>query len=378
VRRRHRRDAEIGQAMRILILNWRDPKNPRAGGAETFTFEVARRLVEAGDYVEWFSATFPGAASEEEIEGIRVVRRGRQWTVHWQAFGNYRNSHSKRFDVVIDEVNTMPFFTPLWCDKPKGMLVFQLAREVWWYESPFPFNALGYAAEPQYLKLYRKTPVLTISESTEKDLRHLGFTGPITVLPIGIEPISGQAEHKWSVPTFLFVGRLVPSKQVPDILRAFSLFHHEVGDGRLWLIGDGKASHIRQLKRQAASLSAADKIEFCGRVSAAEKAQRMSAAHMLLMASVREGWGLAISEAAALGTPSVVYDAPGLRDAVKDWETGRVVPPSPDELAKAMVELWNDQTVYLRIAAAAKESVKRLSFDVTASLFREAIARINA
>ena len=96
------------------------------------------------------------------------------------------------------------------------------------------------------------------------------------------------------------------------------------------------------------------------------------------MSSVREGWGLATSEAAAFGTPSVVYDAPGLRDAVKDWETGRVVPPLPAELAKAMVQLWNDQPLYRRIAAAAKESVRRLSFDATASLFREALARANA
>jgi glycosyltransferase involved in cell wall biosynthesis len=364
--------------MRILILNWRDPKNPRAGGAETFTFEVARRLVKAGDEVEWFSAGFPGAPAQEEVEGIRLVRQGKQWTVHWKAFGHYRNSHSKRFDVVIDEVNTMPFFTPLWSDIPKRMLVFQLAREVWWYESPFPLSALGYAAEPQYLKLYRKVPVLTISDSTERDLRRLGFTGPITVLPIGIEPLREQEQKKLAVPTFLFVGRLVPSKQVPDILRAFSIFHQEIGDGQLWLIGDGNESHVQQLKRQAAELGLADKIVFCGRVSADEKAQRMSAAHMLLMASVREGWGLAISEAASFGTPSVVYDAPGLRDAVKDMETGRVVPPSQKELAKAMVQLWNDQALYRRIAEAARESVKRLSFDATASLFREALGRTNA
>jgi glycosyltransferase involved in cell wall biosynthesis len=364
--------------MRILILNWRDPKNPRAGGAETFTFEVARRLVEAGDEVEWFSAAFPGAAPEEEVDGIRLVRQGRQWTVHWKAFGHYRNCHSNRFDVLVDEVNTMPFFTPLWSDIPKRMLVFQLAREVWWYESPFPLNALGYAAEPQYLKLYRKTPVLTISKSTENDLRHLGFSGPITVLPIGIDPLPEQAQQKLSVPTFLFVGRLVPSKQIPDILRAFSLFHQAIGDGQLWLVGDGNESYIRQLKRQALDLGVAAKVEFCGRVSADEKSKRMSAAHMLLMSSVREGWGLATSEAAAFGTPSIVYDAPGLRDAVKDWETGRVVPPSPAELAKAMLQLWKDQVLYRRIATAAKESVKRLSFDTTASLFREALGPVNA
>jgi glycosyltransferase involved in cell wall biosynthesis len=360
--------------MRILILNWRDPKHPRAGGAEAFTFEVARRLVATGDEVEWFSASFPGATAEEDLEGIRLVRAGKQWTVHWHAFTRYRDSVSKRFDVVIDEVNTMPFFTPLWSHTPRRMLMFQLAREVWWYETPFPLNALGFAAEPQYLKCYRTTPVLTISKSTEDDLRRLGFTGPVTVLPIAIEPISEPLGQKPEVPTFIFVGRLVPSKRIPDILRAFAAFRRETGDGQLWLIGDGDPRYVKRLEQQAAALQVAGSTHFLGKVSAPEKHDRMAAAHMLLMASVREGWGLATTEAAACGTPSIVYDAPGLRDAVKHGETGLVVPPSPEAMAKAMLQLWNDESAYQRMARAAAQSARMLSFDATTALFRGAIA----
>lgn len=361
--------------MRILILNWRDPKNPRAGGAEAFTFEVARRLVAIGDEVEWFSASFPGAIPEENLEGIRLVRAGKQWTVHWHAFARYRDSVRKRFDVVIDEVNTMPFFTPLWSQIPRWMLMFQLAREVWWYETPFPLNALGFAAEPQYLKFYRTTPVLTISSSTEDDLRRLGFTGPVTVLPIAIEPIAEPLGQKLKVPTFLFVGRLVPSKRIPDILRAFAAFRRETGDGQLWLIGDGDQRYVKQLEHQAATLKVTGSTHFFGRVSAKEKHERMAAAHLLLMASVREGWGLSTTEAAACGTPSVVYDSPGLRDAVKHGETGLVVTPSPDALARAMLQLWNDEALYQHMATAASQSARLLSFDATTALFRMAIAR---
>jgi glycosyltransferase involved in cell wall biosynthesis len=361
--------------VRILILNWRCPRNPRAGGAEAFTFEVARRLVAEGDEVEWFSATFPSAPATEELDGVQLVRKGRQWTVHWDAYRHYRHSIGERFDAVIDEVNTVPFFTPLWCGIPRWMLIFQLAREVWWYESPFPLNALGYAAEPQYLKCYRTTPVLTISNSTEADLRHMGFSAPITVLPVGVEPIVEPVGKKLSVPTFLYVGRLVPSKRVGDIVRAFAAFHQETRDGQLWLIGEGKESYVRQLKAVAAALNVVENVQFCGRVSAGEKHQRMAAAHLLLMASVREGWGLATTEAAACGTPSVVYDAPGLRDAVRDGETGRVVSPTPRAMAKAMLQLWNDPALYRRMAAAATESARRLSFDATTALFRGAIGQ---
>src|ERR1700726_624485 len=141
--------------MRILILNWRCPANPKAGGAEILTFEVARRLVSSGDEVEWFAAGFPGSLPEEMVEGIHFVRAGRQSTVHWRAYRRYRGQLRNRFDIVIDEVNTVPFFTPLWANIRSVMLIYQPAREVWWYESRFPLSAIGYLLEPIYLQFYR-------------------------------------------------------------------------------------------------------------------------------------------------------------------------------------------------------------------------------
>src|SRR5438105_14229636 len=100
--------------MRILILNWRCPCNPHAGGAEIVTYEIARRLVEQGCYVEWFASSFPGALNCEDLGGIRVVRGGRQWSVHLAAFRHYRGKLRGKFDAIVDQVNTVPFFTPLW------------------------------------------------------------------------------------------------------------------------------------------------------------------------------------------------------------------------------------------------------------------------
>src|SRR5207245_4914322 len=132
---------------------------------------MARRWVVGGDSVEWFTAGFPGASSEADLDGVHVVRAGRQWTVHARAMARYRGRLEGRFDVVIDEVNTIPFFTPLWAGIPTALLIYQLAREVWWYESPLPVNAAGFALEPLYLRAYRSTPAFTISSSTEACLR---------------------------------------------------------------------------------------------------------------------------------------------------------------------------------------------------------------
>jgi glycosyltransferase involved in cell wall biosynthesis len=362
--------------VRILILNWRCPKNPRAGGAELFTLEVAKRLVSGGDEVEWFSASYPDAAPEEDIDGIHVVRAGRQWTVHLRAFLHYRGKLRSRFDVVVDEVNTMPFFTPLWAGVPVFLLIFQLAREVWWYESPFPVNAIGFAAEPLYLRCYRNSQVLTISASTEKDLRKLGFSGPITIVPVGRETVEPATTAKATTATFLYVGRLSPSKRIPDVIHAFGLFRDAERTGQLWLVGDGPVEYRRKLQHLVSALGLSDHVEFCGRVSVAEKYTRMAQSHMLLLASAREGWGLVVIEANSCGTPAVVYDVPGLRDAVRNNETGLVVEPSPLELARGMQRLWDEPELYSRVAAEARRWSTTFSFDTAAATVRERLRLI--
>ena len=110
--------AERAAPLRILILNWRDIRHPAAGGAERVTYEMARRWGEWGHHVTWFAASFPGAAGRETIDGIDVWRAGSQATVHWQAFRHYRRHFEGRFDVIVDEVNTLPFFTPLYAREP--------------------------------------------------------------------------------------------------------------------------------------------------------------------------------------------------------------------------------------------------------------------
>jgi len=359
--------------VRILILNWRDLKNPRAGGAEVLTHEIAKRLVSRGDHVEWFSATYPGAPSTEEVDGVRIVRGGRQWTVHWQAFMRYRGNLRARFDVVVDEVNTVPFFTPLWADIPVFMLIYQLAREVWWYESPFPINALGYLLEPIYLRCYRRTPVFTISASTSNDLGRLGFSGPVTIVPIGVDASLQAVGRKAAVPTFVYVGRVSRSKRIGDILLAFANFRKAEASARLWVIGQGPPNYVRKLKMTADRLGLRRTVSFFGQLSAAEKNRRLGEAHVLLMTSVREGWGMVVSEANACGTPAVVYDVPGLRDSVRNGDTGLVVGATPEELTAGMLLLWRDKDLYRRLADQALAASHSASFDTTASIIRKEI-----
>ena len=339
------------------------------------THEIARRLVAKGDQVEWFTAAFPGALAEEDLDGIHVIRAGSQSTVHWSAFRRYRGRLRDRFDAVIDEVNTIPFFTPLWANIPCVMLIHQLAREVWWYERELPLSAIGYVAEPYYLRPYRKLPVLTVSASTKADLRRLGFEGPITIVPEGLELLSGAAISKASRPTFLYVGRLCPSKRVSHIIHAFAAVRTTLREAVLWLVGDGDARYVRSLHHLVHRLGLSREVQFLGWLPSFEKQRRMAAAHALVMTSVREGWGLVVTEANACGTPAVVYNVAGLRDSVRNEETGLVVEPSPARLAQGMLRLTTDSALHARLTNQARKWSHDFSFDRTASIMRDAIAR---
>src|SRR5207249_969771 len=186
-----------------------------------------------------------------------------------------------------------------------------------------------YALEPMYLRAYRRTPALTFGQSTASDLRRLGFHGQISVLPVGIEPIEVGIIQKASEPTFVYVGRLAPSKRVNELVEAFATFHQQANGGRLVLIGSGPSRYERELRQIAMRLGVAEHVEFSGWLRGAAKHQRMAEAHALVMASVREGWGLVVSEANACGTPAIVYNVRGLCDSVRNEVTGLVVWSGP-------------------------------------------------
>jgi glycosyltransferase involved in cell wall biosynthesis len=311
------------------------------------------------------------------MDGVHIVRAGRQWTVHWSAFRRYRRKLSLHFDLVIDEVNTIPFFTPLWSDIPVVMFIHQLAREVWLYESPFPLSVLGFATESLYLRTYRNAPVITVSDSTRSDLLGLGFQGMISVVPQGLLPMaSSEPTEKAEVPTLIYVGRLSPSKRIEHMIRALALYRHATGQGTLWLVGGGSAAYRDSIERLAKKLNVSDRVVFWGRVTEPVKLQLMARAHLLLMTSVREGWGLVVSEANACGTPAVVYDVPGLRDSVRSGVTGYVVDQRPETLAACIERVLGDRRAYNATARRARSTAETMSFDKTADAVEALLATV--
>lgn len=319
--------------MRILAYNWRDLAHPRAGGAEVYIHAVAREWIAQGHDVTLFCASVEGRPEREDVDGLHVVRRGGRFSVYREARRFYEREGHGRFDLVVDEVNTRPFLTPRYvADVPIVAIVHQVCREIWRYEMPLPIALLGrYWLEPRWLKAYRDVPVVTVSESSKESLEAYGLEN-VTVVPEGHDPLPRpRAVAREVAPTLLFVGRLSANKRPDHAIEAFRQVRRALPEAHLWVVGDGPMR--RRLERDAPP-----GVSFFGRVDDATKRQLMARAHAVVATSVREGWGLVVTEAAEVGTPTIAYDLPGLRDSVQT-SGGVLVAANPHALAARVLEL---------------------------------------
>ena len=328
--------------MRILICNWKDRRHPAAGGAEVYTDECARRWSAAGHAVTLLCAAVAGEPEQDDRPGYRVVRRGSRLGVY-RAARHFIRSHSDRFDVIVDEVNTRPFFAHLHAGStPVVALVHQVAREVWFHETPLPIALIGrFVLEPRWLRSYADIPTLTVSESSAQSLRSYGLRR-LHVVPEGVELPGGLCVPmaKADVPTVAFCGRLVSTKRPDHAIAAFERATDRLGQGaELHIIGGGPLEDA--LRR-----SAPPGVVLHGLVDQRRKYEILGRAHALVCTSQREGWGLVVSEAAAVGTPTIGYDVAGLRDSVRAAD-GVLVEPTIDALADAIaahVPRWRSQS----------------------------------
>jgi glycosyltransferase involved in cell wall biosynthesis len=358
--------------MKLLWLNWRCWLNPAMGGAEVFTYEVAKRWAASGHEICLFTSKFSGSKNEEIVDGVKIVRSGGRFTVYREAKRTYNNRFKKEgFDVVIDEINTKPFFAPKFVQNGERViaLIHQLAREYWFYETPFPANYIGYHyLENHWLKQYVDVPTVTVSKSTLDDLEGLGFRD-VSIVPEGLNfTASAALPKKNQKPILVYSGRLKKAKRPDHAIKAFKLVKEKFSNAELWVFGDGPLR--RKLERISGS-----SVTFFGSIDNDRRRALLSESWILVVPGVREGWGLNIVEANALGVPSVAYDVAGLRDSIKNSETGLLVESGNlKALADTLVGLLQDEPRRLKLSLNALSYAKEFNWDRTAKEFMNRIA----
>ncbi|MDW5561795.1 MAG: glycosyltransferase family 4 protein [Methanomassiliicoccus sp.] len=349
----------------MLLFNWRDIKNPQAGGAEVYTHQIMKRLVERGHEVTIFSSMFEGGLKEERIDGITVVRSGSRYSVYRRA-GQFYNSSKVRYDVVIDEINTVPFMTPRFVTRGERIvaLIHQLAREFWYYEMPYPVAWMGYNYfERKWLSRYRDIQTVTVSDSTRNELLEMGFKNVI-IVPNGLNVTKlDKVPPKTSHPSMIFVGRMKKAKCPHHVVEAYRILKQRFPDLTLVAAGDG---YLRSELQKANP-----DIEFLGYVDRETRDSRVRESWVIAVPGVREGWGQVVTDANALGTPAVGYNIPGLRDSIKDGYNGLLTPPTPVDLSNGIARLLGDERLRMEMGNNGLEWAGRFSWDVSADAFEK-------
>jgi glycosyltransferase involved in cell wall biosynthesis len=340
-----------------VMVSWRDPAHPRAGGAERYTEQITAVLAEAGMRVTWLAPAVAGAPTIEQRCGVRIVRTGRG-AMHVVAAADFLRRRRGSVDLVIDQANGYPMFTYLAYSGPRLLLVHQLAREIWFLHAWWPIAALAYVLEPAMLRPYRGTTTITVSASTRTDLQRLGFRD-VRIVPNAVAASEAPLprERPWP-PHFVAIGRMVPSKRFGHLLSAFDEVRAAIPDARLTLLGSGLGAHADELIARVARTTNA-RLERS--VSEERKWRVLAGATALVATSTREGWGITVSEAHAVGTPSVAYDVPGLRDSTRAGVDGLLCSPTPSDAARAMVRLASEDALWRRchdgaLAAAVRQT----------------------
>lgn len=366
--------------MNILALNWNDLKNPYAGGAEVHLEELLRRLVKSGHRVTLFCSGFDGCRSEEEVEGIRIVRRGNRFNFNLVAPLHLRRLvRENDFDLLVEDINKIPFYTPLFLKIKTLVVVPHLFATTVFQEINFVLGTYIFLAERPLVMVYRGLPFNVISESTADDIARRGIPREdISVIHCGIDRETYCAAPditKYDQPTILYLGRLKKYKSVQHLIQAFVRVRRELPEARLMIVGDG--DYRASLEKLARSLGCDDAVEFPGFVSQAEKVKRMRRAHVAVLPSLKEGWGLTNIEANAVGTTVVAANVPGLRDSVQDGRTGLLYEYGDvEQLAGKLVKILTDREYRRRLEQGALEWADRFNWDAAAARFEKLLEEL--
>ena len=411
-----------GDRKLIISLSWRDIKSPKSGGAEVHTHELLKAIDKARFCVVHVAFMYDGLTESEVIDDILYVRHGQYLGYILFARNIYRR-YADKVQAVFDQCNTWRAFTRFWVrSEHRVFYIHQLTREIWHIQSSGVFAWIGEHTETAMLKLNRHDHAITVSESTRQDLVDVGFD-PQKILIVrnglpkeiydfdpetagilmGKKEVDIPKESGEKGPVFIYVGRYARYKGIDDALRAFGQFVSHDPEAKLWLVGKPdeqywnenllpvcdeyglkvfRADKAGNVSGDATAAKADDEMSSAnviiwGFVSEQEKYALMSCAHVLICPSIREGWGIIISEAGYLGTPSIVYDSPGIRDAVDHGKAGYLCRSNiPVEIERLMKNSVYDQSEYQSVKAAAYEFASELRWENNAKPINDWIEQL--
>ena len=364
--------------MRVLLVNWQDLENPQAGGAEIHLHEIFGRLACKGHEVRLVCGGWPDCPPRAVLDGIDVYRVGTRHTFPFMAKRYYQQHLAGWADVLVEDINKVPLYTPRWGAKRVVALVPHLFGSTAFQELAAPLAAAVWVAERPLGRAYRDVPFEAISESTADDLAQRGIPrSSVEVIYPGIDTVgyTPDPSMRSEEPSFAYLGRLKKYKGVHFVIRAFA----EMALPNAVLEIAGAGDYRPSLEELARSLDLGDRVRFLGRISESEKLALLRRSWALVFASPKEGWGITNLEAAACATPVVASNSPGIRESVRDGRTGFLVPHgNVAAMAGSMRRIAESRALVDALGAEARRFAESFTWEAAADQTEAHLQRVIA
>lgn len=363
----------------ILIFNWRDTKHIWAGGSEEYVQSIAENWAQEGHNVTIFCGNDGRSPRNQKINNINIIRRGGLYTVYIWAFLYYIIHFRNKFDILVESMNGVPFFTPLYSNVKKYLIIHHVHQGVFRNYLTFPLDYIAQFIEKILTPtFYRNIKIFTVSESSKVDITStLGIPKDnIYVAKPGVSLDLIGRSRKTAYPSFIYLGRHKPYKNIDKAIVAFSKLVSKIPNATFTIAGEGESTE--DLKNLVKNLKLEHNVIFTGKVSEYEKKSLFGRSWAAVQVSSFEGWGITVIEANATGTPVIASFTSGLKDSVLHNETGLLVElDNISAITEAMMLISKNHKLRERLSKNAYLWAKKFNWDTTSQemleIFKEDI-----
>ena len=324
--------------MDILILNWKDIYAPDKGGAEILAHNIAEKLSNHNK-VTFFTSDYKNSEHATNKNHYKIIRKGNKLSCLFHAYIYYKKLEKKP-TLIIEFYNVINWFSFIYRDKKNTKilsLINQLTQEIYFYEFNPLLATIGFLAEKIQFYIYRffsNQKFICYSESTVRDLNNFGIDKKnIFKFNLGVNLTDYFLSPKTIHPSFICINRIVSNKRTDLVVKAFKKITSLYNESKLYIFGQGR--ELNNLKKLVKNLNLHNNIEFIDDnfsqnfINTNIINKKLSESWALILLSVKEGWGLVVTEAAASGTTSILSKVSGLVDSGKDKHTSIYVSVKP-------------------------------------------------
>lgn len=353
--------------MRIVHLIYDDLHNPwLAGGGAVRADEIYRRLA-ARHQVTLVSGAFPGSVPDAVRDGVRRLHLG--------PASSYASSRLRYCRQALASLSQLPWdvwvhefsaFAPLWPTAAQRRRCVLFLYHFVGAHALVKHPAVGlvsWLAEALTLRAYPH--ILTIAPSVQREVqrRLRGRAVRVDCVFTGVEAAYFDLVPA-ELPYLLYLGRLdLHTKGIDLLVAAFARIAATHPGVSLKIAGRGTPRAAETIARLGATAGLGDRLQVLGPVSEDQKRDLLRHCLAVCMPSRYEGWGIVAVEAAAAAKPVLGSRIPGLSDAVRDGETGVLVPPGDvNALAAAMSILLSDRDQRQALGQAGRGWARRFDW----------------